>query len=773
MNGISSHNRGHSSALARPGFRARAAAALADAQLQQALANVPVGFVAKRKKALARLPEFSALARRAAAMRRESLARMEALLTRFVENAEAAGAKVHLARDAGHARAIIRELLRERGARLVVKGKSMTAEEIGLNAALEDAGMEVVETDLGEYIIQLRREPPSHIVAPAIHLRIDDIAEDFRRAHDDLPAQRPLLTAEALAAEARAILRQKFLKADAGITGANALVAEAGAAMLITNEGNGDLCATNPHLHIVVAGVEKLVERFADAFNVMRVLPRSATGQDITVYATFHGGARRSDEADGPAEMHFVLLTDSRKELLRGPFAEMLACIRCGACLNHCPIYQLTGGHAYGRVYSGPMGIVLGRAVFGLKAPRTGGPEGDGGPLLADGVEQACTLCNRCAEVCPVGIDLPRLIRRWRQEAVAAGLSGAGERWAQWLHARVSARPRLYRKMAALGARVLRILRRHPALAQRTPALAAWMTGRSLPEVAGTTFLENHAGTRLEPVEGAAGCKLPAQEQAKVEADEGDSPALPARARVEGAAAVEQFVRFSEEAGAPVHRVDGMEAALKVVREVTAAHGLPPVLFAAPGLALPEDMEDLNLAPDFAPDVPAALVPAQAGVAETGTLLFTSSPELPVRALLLPEVLFALLPQTAVVGGYEQALNIVISRHPVALSRHSGESRNLLQHTQEQAARDPGFRRGDEEGGRADEEGGRADEEGGRGDEEGGRGDGDCGRSNGENAGLPRSLMFITGPSRTADVEQTLVIGAHGPRAVHVLLLRE
>ena len=723
-------------------FRARAAAALNDAPLQRALANVPVGFVAKRKKALRRLPEFAVLARRLAGRRRESLARLDDLLARFIARAEVAGARVHLARDAGEARAIVRDLLRARGARLVVKGKSMTAEEIGLNAALEAAGIEVVETDLGEYIIQLRREPPSHIVAPAIHLRIDDIAEDFRRAHADLPRQRPLRTAEALAAEARAVLRQKFLAADAGITGANALVAEAGAALLITNEGNGDLCASNPHLHIVVAGVEKLVERFDDAFNMMRVLPRSATGQDITVYASFHGGAKRADEADGPQEMHFVLLVGARKALLRGPFAQMLACIRCGACLNHCPVYQVTGGHAYGRVYSGPMGVVLGRAVFGLRAPRTA----DGGPLLADGVEQACTLCNRCAEICPVGIDLPGLIRRWRQEAVAAGLSGAAERLGQRMHARVSARPGLYRRAAALAARMMRHLRRHPALARRLPGLRDWMAaGRTVPEAAVETFLARHAGMRLEPAGGEAKCAAPVQQWKDARRINGDAPALPARALVKGTAAVEAFIRFSEEAGAPVHRVDGMAAALEVVREVLAAHGLAPHLFAAAGLALPEDVEGLGIASDFAPDVPAVLAPARAGVAETGTLLFASSPALPVRALLLPEVLFAWLPQAAVVGSYEQALSLVISRHSAAPSRHSGESRNPMRHTHEFVARDPGFRRGDGEKKRRDD----------------------------ERSGLPRSLMFITGPSRTADVEQTLVIGAHGPRAVHMLLARE
>ena len=684
-------------------FRARAAAALKDSQLQQALANVPTGFIAKRKKALSRLPEFPAVVRRVSAMRREALASLGALLPQFIEQAEAAGAKVHLAADAAEARAIITGILQKRGARLVVKGKSMTAEEIRLNPALEDAGIEVVETDLGEYIIQLRGEAPSHIVAPAIHLKIDQIADDFRQVHKDLPAQRPLLSAQALAAEARAVLRQKFLAADAGITGANALIAESGSVMLITNEGNGDLCATNPKLHIVVAGVEKLVPDWRAALAVARVLPRSATGQEITVYATFHTGAKRAGEPDGPEETHIVLLAEARQRLLAGPFAQMLACIRCGACLNHCPVYQLTGGHAYGRVYSGPMGIVLGRAVFGL----------DGGDMLADSVEEACTLCNRCAEVCPAGIDLPALIRRWRKAAVAAGEAGSLARAGQKLHAALAARPKWYRRAASAGARALQLLRRWPGLARRLPGLREWTAaGRALPVVAGATFLERHVGKTFPAEEKRTGTSpSPALPPREVE-ERKDAPSretsqnadlpIPARARVAGAAAVEQFIAFSEEAGAPVHRVASPDEAAAIMARVLEEAGLERRVFAHP--ALTWAAEEPVLAETFAPEVPAALMPALAGVAETGTLLFASGPEAPVRAHLLPEVLFAWLEEEAIVGSYE-----------AALKRTFGE-----------ALRDP--------------------------------------------SALPRSILFVTGPSRTADVEQTLVLGAHGPRAVHVFL---
>ncbi len=689
----------------RDTFASRAERALRHAPLQQALANVPVGFVAKRRKAMQRLAEFPALCRQVAAMRRAALADNAALLARFRERAEAAGAQVHLAADAAQARAIIRDILQRRGARLVVKGKSMTAEEIRLNPALEEAGIAVVETDLGEYIIQLRHEPPSHIVAPAIHLRIDDIAEDFRRAHADLPAQRPLLTAQALAAEARAVLRRKFLAADAGITGANALLAETGQIMLITNEGNGDLCATNPHLHIVIAGVEKLVPDMAAALDVVRVLPRSATGQDITVYANFHGGVRRKQEPDGAREMHIVLLTAARQQMLQGPFGDMLACIRCGACLNHCPVYQSTGGHAYGNVYSGPMGIVLGRAVFGLR--------GDG--LLAEGVEDACTLCNRCAEVCPAGIDLPGLIRRWRAEAVRQGREGRMARLAQRLHAALAARPRLYARAAAAGARLLRWLRGHPRLARRLPGLRAWMRDRALPDAPGKTFLGMAAGKAWE-AEAANTCHLPAPDEPAAATP--DTPArriIPARAQVAGEAAVRQFAEQAEAAAATVHHLASIEEVPAIVRQVLQQADLPPESFIAPSLLADHCAQGgVQPLPAFSPDqLPAAILPAFAAAAETGTLVFASNAEWPIRATLLPDILFAVLRMGDIRGGYEQAI-----AHALRL---------------------PGI-------------------------EALGSTPADA---------LPRSLMLITGPSRTADVEQTLVIGAHGPKAVHILLLND
>ena len=445
-------------------FRSRSRAALADAALQRALSNVPPGFVAKRANAVAAWADFDTVRATAAAHKRAVLADLEAHLARFKQRAEAAGAKVHQAATAEQARVVITDILRRAGARSVVKGKSMISEEIDLTASLEKAGFAVTETDLGEYIIQLRHERPSHIIAPAVHLSREQIAADFLNAHHDLPPDRDMADNAALVAEARAVLRRRFCEADAGIIGANALIAESGTTVLVTNEGNGDLCANLPRLLIVIASIEKLVADFAAAANLIRLLARSATGQEISVYTSFFTGARRDDEADGPKEVHIVLLDNGRRTLLGTPFSDMLACIRCGACLNHCPVFQAVGGHAYGDVYPGPMGLALQPA---LKPT-----------ALADGIIDGCTMCGRCAEVCPMLIPLPDLIRRHRFAAYEKGYGSAPIRRGLRLWAWLAARPGAYRRATRLGGW---LLRRFPMLAR--------MRGRRTPLPAGAPFM--------------------------------------------------------------------------------------------------------------------------------------------------------------------------------------------------------------------------------------------------------------------------------------------
>ncbi len=342
-----------------PDFKANAAKAIADPELQRALANVKRGFVMKRAEAKARLPEFDTLRDEARAIKLHTLSHLDLYLDYYERKVGESGGHVHFAPTAEDAREIILELCRKADAKLVTKGKSMVSEEIGLNACLEGAGIEAVETDLGEYIAQMRKEAPSHLIAPIIHLNKETIAEDFRRSHQGLPADRTLASAADLVAEARAVLRQKFLAADVGITGANLLIAETGTSVVVTNEGNADLTQTLPKMHIVIASIEKLVPTLEDACTILRLLARSGTGQEITTYTTFSTGPRREGDADGPSAYHVVLLDNGRSEMLGGTFNDMLSCIRCGACLNHCPVYTTIGGHAYGSLYTGPMGAVL------------------------------------------------------------------------------------------------------------------------------------------------------------------------------------------------------------------------------------------------------------------------------------------------------------------------------------------------------------------------------------------------------------------------------
>ncbi len=425
-------------------FKGRAARALDDPQLAGALARAKGHFALGRAAAKARLADFDLLRDRAAAIRRRSIALMPDLLERFEVRATAAGATVHWAADAAEARAIVTRLCLERGATRAIKSKSMATEEIELNAHLLANGITPVETDLGEYIIQLRGETPSHIIAPAVHLTKDQVAETFRAHHTELDPARDLTERQTLVKEARAKLREAFLAADVGITGANLLVAETGSIVLVSNEGNIDLTATAPRLHIALVGIEKVVESWDDAGIVLRVLARSATGQDMSSYVTVLTGPAAGDEI-GPRESHIVLIDNGRSALAAGNKAEMLACIRCGACLNHCPVYTAVGGHAYGGTYSGPMGAVLAPALAGLTKQTAELPH-------------ASSFCGRCEAVCPVKIPLPMLLRHWREDAFAAGLPTAGERWGLGLWRRLAAQRWTYRLATAAASRGLRFL---------------------------------------------------------------------------------------------------------------------------------------------------------------------------------------------------------------------------------------------------------------------------------------------------------------------------
>jgi L-lactate dehydrogenase complex protein LldF len=469
-------------------FPARAAAALADPTLQGALAKLQTEFRRDRAAMLGRMPEFDELRDHATTIRNHSLAHLDELLEQFEKNVTAAGGIVHWCRNAAEACETVTEICRTAGARTVAKSKSMLSEEIALNNHLAAAGIEPVETDLGEYILQLRHETPSHIVMPAIHLNAGQIADVFRDAHTDRDPERNLGDADALLAEARAMLRQKFLDADVGITGANALIAETGSILLVTNEGNADLVHSLPKTHIAIVGIEKAVATLDDAMAVVRVLARSATTQEITSYTTLVTGKRRANDAavdaamdaDGPESFHVVLVDNGRSRMLAGPYAEALRCIRCGACQSLCPVYGAVGGHAYGAVYAGPIGAVL--------TPNLGPPDG---LAAARHLPQASSFCGQCEDVCPVRIPLPALMRRLREDAFEdRRITVAGRKWiGVWGWA--AQRPALYRLAQRIGISMLRIFARVSGGTIRTlPLAGGWSATRDFPPPEGGSFVD-------------------------------------------------------------------------------------------------------------------------------------------------------------------------------------------------------------------------------------------------------------------------------------------
>jgi L-lactate dehydrogenase complex protein LldF len=457
-----------------PRFKQNARAALADPNIQAAMSHAQSGFVDKRAKARARLPEFDALRDAARDLKDHTLANLDLYLERYEAKVIAAGGHVHWAETAEDARRIVLEICQSAGARTVNKGKSMIAEECGINDHLEANGIRPQETDLGEYIIQLRGEMPSHIIAPAVHVTVAQIEAEFRKHHTHLDPDRNLSELSDLLAEAREVLREKYFQAEVGITGANLLVAETGQSVIVTNEGNGDLSQSLPRVHIVMASLEKIVPTLEDAATVLRVLARSATGQEITVYTTFSSGPRRESDPDGPDEYHVVLLDNGRSGMLGTDFQDMLRCIRCGACMNHCPVYQAVGGHAYGWVYPGPMGAVLTPSLIGVE---------QGGQL-----PNASTFCGRCEAVCPMRIPLPKMMRHWREREFERNLTPGTVRLGLGFWRYLCTRPGLYRRFTGMTAFGLRCLALGKGRIRRLPMGGGWTNHRDFPAPQGGTF---------------------------------------------------------------------------------------------------------------------------------------------------------------------------------------------------------------------------------------------------------------------------------------------
>ncbi len=402
-------------------------------------------------------------------MKEHLLDHLDAYLEEAELNLRSKEVEVHWALDGGDARRILADLVREHGVRKVVKGKSMLGEELEVNPHLESLGVEVFETDLGEYIIQLLHEPPSHIVGPAIHLGLEEI----RKLFHEFRGLSPDATPEEIASEARRILREAFLSADMGITGANFVVAETGTIALIENEGNIRLSTSAPRIHVAFVGIEKLLPRWSDLAGFLQLTPRSATGQRVGNYVSLIEGPRRRGEGDGPEILHVVFVDNGRSKVLADPIArETLRCVRCGSCLNACPVYRQTGGHAYGWVYSGPIGAALAPGLLGLE---TAWP-----------LPYASSLCGACEEACPVRVPIPKLLLEWRRRAAEGRLTSRGDSWLMRLYAKVMGRPARYRRASRMLERLL------PKWSGMVPGIRVWQRGRGALEPSKKSFRDRY-----------------------------------------------------------------------------------------------------------------------------------------------------------------------------------------------------------------------------------------------------------------------------------------
>ena len=457
-------------------FKENAARALADAESVAQRDILALFTPLLRDAAVAEFGDYEALRQHVKQVRDHTLENLDYYLARFELEATNNGNHVHYAETADDMNSIVLDICQQHGARKIAKGKSMVTEETGLNEYLQRGGLEVKETDLGEYIVQQAGETPSHIVGPALHKTRQQIREQFLDNHD--LGERELDSISALVGEARTVLRDHFLQAEVGIIGSNALIAENGYSMLVTNEGNGDLCANLPNVLIICTTLDRVLPRAEDATAIQRLLVRSATGQPHTCYTSFYSGPRREQDADGPLETHIVLLDNQRTDILASDYSDMLRCIRCGSCLNHCPIFAATGGHSYGWVYPGPMGSVLTPLLTSLEA--------------SEALPNACTSCGRCEEVCPSAIPLPDLLRDLRHEQSVQKITPASWRNGLRLHAWVAARPRLYHALTAAAISLMHRLGRKQGRFSKLPLASGWTSKRDFPVPQGPTFMQQY-----------------------------------------------------------------------------------------------------------------------------------------------------------------------------------------------------------------------------------------------------------------------------------------
>ena len=438
-------------------FYRRAERGMEDANLRKSMEIARKGLFKNARNAMEH-PNFQEWRDEGAWIRDNSLMNLDENLRRFESRAVAAGATVHWARDADAARRLVVKIAKDHGCMKAIKSKSMLSEEIGLNDGLEGMGLDVLETDLGEYVVQLSDGRPSHIIAPIIHMTGAQVRELFKEKHGD----RKRATKEDLVTEARELLRPRMLAADMGITGANFLVASTGSVVLVTNEGNGRYCAGMPRVRVTVAGIEKVVPTLEDVSLLLRLLPRAATGQLSSAYVTVMTGTRASPT---PEHHHIVLVDNGRSAMLGGKFRKMLRCIRCGSCMNNCPVYRTAGGLSYGSVYPGPMGMVLSPLLFGKRH---------------DELPHAATMCGACDANCPVKIPLTNLMRYHREDQVDAGNETLTQRLLFALWSFAALRPPLYAALSWIASFALGLISGPDRVISGIPGANAWFGLRIL-----------------------------------------------------------------------------------------------------------------------------------------------------------------------------------------------------------------------------------------------------------------------------------------------------
>jgi len=655
-------------------FHQKIQQSLTNPALQAALDGNAERRLVARKTAYASLPEdLEIMRRRAHEARKETIANLDHYLEKFISNLNSNGIIVHYANDAQTARQIVTNILAENNTRTVIKSKTMVGEEIEINPHLEKTGIEVVETDLGEYIVQLRNEPPAHIITPAVHLRREEIAKTFEERlgvpyNPDIPA---------MTETARQILRQAFLNADAGISGVNFGVADSGTLCLVTNEGNGRMVTTLPRVHVALMGIERIVSNMNDLALMLYLLPRYATGQKLSVYTTLLNGPRRPNDSDGPEQRHLILVDNGRSKIRQSSLKEILYCIRCGACINACPVFREIGGHAYiGKTgestpYPGPIGSVVSPGLFG---------QAEFGQLA-----RASSLCGACREACPVDIDLPKLLLRVRAGGIPLESKDSNEAdkraitnappWMRlalqvyaWM-ASSAGRFAKIQRLAGFGGRLIAPKSKWI----RLPSFTGWGYNRDIPSPAPVPFRDRFSKLNQSVVSSES------QRDTTVSLEISETQETDEIKPATGFANLEQFENELIPLSATFTRSSTKEVSSVVLR-ILGERGINSIQSwdsnGLPGELLKNlQAAGIQINPAPVENIIAGLTGAIAGIAETGSMLITAGLGKPLAASLLPEIHIAVIEASHIYKDLPEVLNLQAVREASSSVLISGPSR--------------------------------------------------------------------------------------------------